>query len=143
MAVRVLLLAMCGAAVATAALAQPRAAGEQATQQSAAPWYERFTFGSETASSATRWVPRSENLVSVPLSARSRWGVSLGVTPQQANRGLASPDNSKVSAGAYYQLSPRVRVGGAVNLPSAPREQEKQDPTSEGPGVRFESAFRF
>jgi hypothetical protein len=139
-----MLLAIGVAMLATGAAAEsPRAAASQAPQQSAAPWYERFTFGSETASSATRWVPRSDNLVSVPLSSRSRWGVTLGVTPQQRTPGAAGSDTSKVSAGAYYQLSPRVRVGGAVNLPSAPREQEKQDPTAEGPGVRFESAFRF
>jgi hypothetical protein len=138
--IRIFALAL-GVLLATTApaVAQTRA---DAPKQSAAPWYERFTFGAETQESTTRWVPRSDNRVVAPLSPRSRWGLSMSVTPQQTQRPLAG-DQSRVSAGAYYQLSPRVSVGGAVNLPSAPTEARKKDDKTDGPAVRFESAFRF
>jgi hypothetical protein len=60
-----------------------------------------------------------------------------------AEAGL-QPDQTAV--GAYYQFTPRVRLGGEVSL-SAPRSEapavrpaEEAEPAA---GVRIQSAFRF
>lgn len=122
-----------------------------ASQQSEAPWYERFTFGSETAGGANPRVPRAEQRARVPVGPQSRWGVSVGVdqpavqSPMPGNR----TQGPTASAGVTYNVTPRARVGAAVTVPTEPQSSADRDARSREqrrqaqPGVRVESAFQF
>jgi hypothetical protein len=112
-----------------------------------APWYERFTFGSELRDGANAWVPRGETRKSAIVDSRSRWGVTFGVSQEpRADLPLrAGQSTSSASAGAFFQISPKFRVGGTVTIPDeqlgvSVRRDEKKP---REPGVKVESAFRF
>ena len=140
------LLAQAAVLVAGTAIAEPR----QNASANQAPWYERFTSGSETNSDANSWAPRGAPKANVRISPRSRWGVSFGLQEQS----LRPNDrrNGQVSAGAFYDVSPQIRLGTAVVLPdgavsvnknglSASPQQLRNPRTA--PSVKVESAFRF
>lgn len=152
--------------LATAALAagpdahaqQGRSGGAVAGQSAApsgradgeAPWYERFTFGSQSGSGPAARVPRAEPRASVRVAPQSRWSVSVGEDDQVAAR-LAPGAAARLpaaSAGVSYDVSPRARVGAAVTLPVRPAGEADRDLRSNRrsqaePGVKVESAFRF
>jgi hypothetical protein len=118
-----------------------------APQTAQAPWYERFTFGSELRDGANAWVPRGESRTSAVVDSRSRWGVTFGVN-QEARAALApraGQSTSRASAGAFYQVSPKFRVGGAVTIPDEQLSvsQRRDDKKAREPGVKVESAIRF
>jgi hypothetical protein len=125
---------------------QRPATATPAPQTTQAPWYERFTFGSELRDGANAWVPRGESTSAV-VDSRSRWGVTFGVNqePRAALAPRTGQSTARASAGAFYQLSPKLRVGGAVTLPddqlgvSTRRDQRR----TREPGVKIESAVRF
>ncbi|MCU0881625.1 MAG: hypothetical protein MUF14_03035 [Hyphomonadaceae bacterium] len=109
-----------------------------------APWYERFTFGSEASQSAVpRAAPRSE----VRVSPRSRWGVSFGVREEPSSTASRGRERARTdtSAGAFYELSPSVRVGGQVVVPNDAENAawRNTEPRRRQPGLKVESAFRF
>jgi hypothetical protein len=143
----------CVAAIACAS-ATPAFARDQrpvapaATPQTAqAPWYERFTFGSELREGANAWVPRGESTAAI-VDSRSRWGVTFGVSqePRGALAPRAGQPATRASAGAFYQVSPKVRVGGAVTLPEdqlGVSAQRRNPNRTREPGVKIESAVRF
>jgi hypothetical protein len=113
-----------------------------------APWYERFTFGSEFSAGANAWAPRGEPKASVQVSPRSRWGVTFGLgTQSQRPIDPTLGRGNRTTAGAFYQISPKFRVGGAVVLPEETRAVTPQGRRTEEakrePGVKVESAFRF
>lgn len=142
-AVAVVAFASCGPAIARE---QRATVATPAPQTAQAPWYERFTFGSELRDGANAWVPRGE-ATSAIVDSRSRWGVTFGVNqePRPALAPRAGQGNARASAGAFYQVSPKIRVGGAVTLPDAElgvstrRDQRRV----REPGVKIESAVRF
>jgi hypothetical protein len=136
-------VAVCGPAFAR----DQRPVAPTTTQTPQAPWYERFTFGSELRDGANAWVPRGESRTSAIVDSRSRWGVTFGVN-QDARAALAprpGQSTARTSAGAFYQISPKFRVGGAVTVPdeqlgvSGRTDVRKQ----REPGVKVESAIRF
>jgi hypothetical protein len=117
-----------------------------APQTAQAPWYERFTFGSELRDGANAWVPRGESRTAAIVES-SRWGVTFGVNqePRAPLAPRAGQSTTRASAGAFYQVSPKFRVGGAVTIPDeqlgvSERRNEKK---AREPGVKVESAFRF
>lgn len=72
----------------------------------------------------------------------SRWGITLDLTSRSNNDVLP---REELSAGAYYQITPRFRFGGALSLNgdsirSAAEGWREQDGEA---GVRIESAFSF
>ena len=72
---------------------------------------------------------------------KGRWGLKLDLD-QPSNRDLQMQD---VQAGAYFKVSPSIRVGGAVSLGEtnpalAARRAQQADPA---PRVRLETAFKF
>jgi hypothetical protein len=142
--VTVLAFASCAPAFARDQRPVAPVAAPQTTQ---APWYERFTFGSELREGANAWVPRGESTSAV-VDSRSRWGVTFGVSqePRAALAPRAGQPTTRTSAGAFYQVSPKVRVGGAVTLPDeqlgVSAQRRNQNRTRE-PGVKIESAVRF
>jgi hypothetical protein len=109
-----------------------------------APWYERFTFGSEQArTSVPRAAPRSD----VRVSPQSRWGVSFGVQEEPTGPAMRSQqrERTRTSAGAFYEVSPRVRVGSQVVVPNQAEDEawRANAPRRRQPGLKVESAFRF
>lgn len=96
-------------------------------------WHGRFTLRSETAVAAEPDV--------VEFSAGRRWSFTLGISSGD------EPvfDLEGVEAGAFFNLTPRMRIGGALSF------GEADDPLSPGadpivedaPEVKLESAFRF
>ncbi len=49
-----------------------------------------------------------------------------------------------VQAGAYYRLTPSLRIGGAVSLGDAPAVPDRSNlPQTQAPRVRFETNFKF
>jgi hypothetical protein len=72
---------------------------------------------------------------------KGRWGVTLNLEQPDARPTVGND----VQAGAYYHITPSLRVGGAVALGS---EQVKPGPNKIGseaaqPRVRLESSFKF
>jgi hypothetical protein len=72
---------------------------------------------------------------------KGRWGVTLNVEQTDARPATGND----VQAGAYYHITPSLRVGGAVALGS---EQVKPGAAKIGseaaqPRVRLESSFKF
>lgn len=135
--------------VADSANAQQRP-NNQNQNNAASPWYERFTAGSETDTGVNSWVPRSEPKANIRISPRSRWGVSFGM--QEQPQRPTDNRNGQVSAGAFYDVSPKIRIGTAVVLPDGSvsvgknglttSEQQLRNPRT-APSVKVESAFRF
>jgi hypothetical protein len=141
---------IAGAAVlATAGVAHAQdrpiapAEGASATN-SAVPWYQRFT----TSSGVTETITgdsENDRLPAPSWTLNQRWGVTLDV--REAQRIERSPEGGhgdQASVGAYYQFTPRLRVGGEVSVeeqaPISPVLRDEEEPRA---GVRIESAFRF
>jgi hypothetical protein len=91
---------------------------------------------------------RSESSVVSPGSSSMKWDARKGKWGLTLN--LEQPDArpstlNDVQAGAYYRITPSLRVGGAVAL----GEQEvvpgpkKITPDNGQPRVRLETAFKF
>ncbi len=77
-------------------------------------------------------------------NAKSRWGLKLDLdTPVQP--GVRDLDLNNVQAGAYYKLTPSLRVGGVVSLGDGSTVAPRTDvsPQVPAPRVRLETAFKF
>jgi hypothetical protein len=70
---------------------------------------------------------------------KARWGVKLDLT-QPSSRDMQLKD---IQAGAYYRLSPSLRVGGAVALGDSAQLNRYTVPQDRAPRVRLETAFKF
>jgi hypothetical protein len=71
---------------------------------------------------------------------KGRWGLTLDITP----RADLGPTARDVEAGAFFKVTPRLRVGGAVGVgPNQPAPIRKTDGREETPRVRLETAFKF
>ena len=72
---------------------------------------------------------------------RGRWGLDLNLK-EPVGRDAQWGD---VEAGAYYRLSPRLRVGAAANLatPDADPARATESDRRAQPRVRLETIFKF
>lgn len=71
---------------------------------------------------------------------KGRWGVTLNLE-QPASRDMQWND---VEAGAYFRVTPSLRVGGAVALGDEESPTfKKTEPQPVAPRVRLETAFKF
>lgn len=145
---------IAGAVIATAGVAHAQDAAlttptERAQVRAAVPWYERFTASTGITENFTG-ERESDRFTMPPNWAQDqRWGVTLDIQEARPlERGqpqVVRPDQTAV--GAYYQFTPRVRVGGEVSLqaPANPANARtsNRDPAEPATGVRLESAFRF
>lgn len=141
---------LAGAVMATASLAQAQEIPAPATQLSATraavPWYQRFTTSNGVTESITG---ESENdrLLTPAWSLNQRWGVTVDV--RDAQRLERTPDGAhssgQAAVGAFYQFTPRARVGAQVRVEDARSNALTSQEEQSGPsaGVRIESAFRF
>ncbi len=73
-------------------------------------------------------------------SRKGRWGLKLGVE-QHTDRLSEWQD---VQPGVYFKVTPRLHIGGAVNLTPNPQiDPYVVDPRPAAPRVRLETTFKF
>jgi len=72
---------------------------------------------------------------------RGRWGLTFNVD-QPSSRDMQLND---VQAGAYFRITPSLRIGGAVAFGEEQRAPafKKTEPVPAQPRVRLETAFKF
>lgn len=117
------------------------------TTTAGTPWYQRFTTSSGVTETVTGEI-ENDRITPQAWTMDQRWGVTLDV--REATRIERSPEGGRgdqTSVGAYYQFTPRVRVGGEFSLETTQipgagivRRDEEEEARA---GVRIESAFRF
>jgi hypothetical protein len=103
---------------------------------SALPWYERFTVAPSESYAVWGAAPRE-----FQLEAGERWGVTLGYS--EGGRSVQDFSLDDFSAGAFFEFSERVRVGGELRFTSPEEEIFGEESERKTPELRFESAFRF
>lgn len=105
--------------------------------RSALSWYEAFSLERETPLfGATEAGLASDD---AGWDYDRRWGLTLGLKPEDQRAG----DLTDFSAGAFYRLTPRMRVGGELRF-SSPDEGLVLEPIEEkAPEIKLKSAFRF
>ncbi|HVZ99512.1 MAG TPA: hypothetical protein VG841_04280 [Caulobacterales bacterium] len=145
---------VAGAVLATAgaAHAQGGPATNPVAERNAAaremPWYERFTTSTGLTENLNNAGQSSERIPAPTWRLNEHWGVSVDIREgQRLDQRLEGGREDQTSVGAYYQFTPRLRLGGevSVGVPQTPaltssRQQDKDEPSA---GVRLESAFRF
>jgi hypothetical protein len=111
------------AANARAAEARPRTTADLAEQpQQAAPW--------------TLAGPRK----SLQRDSSGKWGLRLGLNQPS----LREPDWKDMQAGAFFRITPSLRVGGSVQLGDRLAQPKQVTPGDAAtPRVHLETAFRF
>lgn len=119
--------------------------GESVETRAVMPWYQRFTTSSGITESITG-NPENDRIIPPSWTLTRRWGVTVDV--REAQRLERSPEGGRgdqTAVGAYYQFTPRVRVGGEVSLEAADRPGPTAGVAAQETraGVRVESAFRF
>jgi hypothetical protein len=120
-------------AIVAAALMSAVAGGAYAADK--APKPVDFTVRSEPAAAAPNTGKASQYDVS-----KGRFGFTLGI--QQPSARPATPND--VSAGAYFRITPSVRVGGSVALGEQDlTPQRNQARPADQPKVRLETRFKF
>jgi hypothetical protein len=68
------------------------------------------------------------------------WSLSLDMS-EPIGRSMQGRD---VQAGAYYHITPSLRVGGAVAFGDAPATPDRSNlPQTQAPRVRLETTFKF
>jgi len=74
-------------------------------------------------------------------AAKGHWGLTLNLQ-QPDSRGMAPSD---IQAGAYYRITPslRVGVGGALGDPQLQNGPRKITPDEAQPRVQFETRLKF
>lgn len=103
-------------------------------------WYQRFTPG-ELENSYDAWSGTSESDVQLNLATGGRWNVQLGLTSREGDIGLP---REEMWAGATYNITSRLSIGGAIGLgsdelgPGAEWGEQKLET-----GIRLQSAFKF
>lgn len=84
-----------------------------------------------------RWGPSNPDKT-LRLDSR-RWGVKLNLE-QPVGR---EPKPKDMQAGAYYRITPSLRVGGTVRLDEKAEDTRRLTPRDQQPRVRLETAFQF
>ena len=93
------------------------------------------------ASAAQRNAPVNAQRRALRWNENGRWGLNFNLN-QPVGR---EADWGDVEAGAYYRLSPRLRVGAAAGLAAPEQDPARAAETNRRaqPRVRLESIFRF
>jgi hypothetical protein len=86
-----------------------------------------------------QWGPQATHR-SFQWNQRGRWSLRLDMS-QPVGRDMQLRD---VQAGAYYHLTPSLRVGGAVSLGDTPSQPDHTPlPQTQAPRVKLETSFKF
>jgi hypothetical protein len=95
--------------------------------------------GHDSAGDQNRWAPQNVHK-SVEWDAKKRWGLKLDLS-EPVGRDMQLRD---VQAGAYFKVTPSLRVGGAVALgDSTAPDHTTPLPQTTSPRVRLETNFKF
>lgn len=122
-------LALAGTATVAHAQAAPAKARPQAN----------FTVRSDFNARDAQFAPQDGRRL-VWDAKKGRWGLTLDIKP----RTDIGPAGRDVEAGAFFKITPQLRVGGAVGVgPNQPAPIRKNDGREETPRVRLETAFKF
>jgi hypothetical protein len=99
-----------------------------------------ITDPSKALADRNQWAPPDVHSSYEWNASKSSWGLKLDLNQP----GARDMDLRDVQAGAYFKLTPTLRVGGAVTLgdpnASVPRDAPPQPPP---PRVRLETALKF
>lgn len=138
-------MATAGVAHAQEGPAAPLVSDREVTR-AAVPWYERFTTSTGVTESITG-VGESDRAVPPSWTLSGRWNLTVDVhQAQRVERGQDHVAPEQTSVGAYYQFTPRVRVGGEVSIENRNTltgQSAANTPAEPAAGVKLESAFRF
>jgi hypothetical protein len=122
---------------------------ERSAVQAEVPWYERFTTSTGVTESITG-TNEADRLPEPSWTLNQRWGVTMEFREgqQRIDRRLEGALEDQTAVGAYYQFTPRVRLGGEVSVGAAQRTPAtpvgpRDEDAEASAGVRIESAFRF
>lgn len=105
------------------------------------PWNQRFTFGSQFNDVQDEWA-LSKEVVAAQTNFSDKWGVTV----VQRNQVSVTPaPRDWLAAGAFYNLTPRVRFGGELSVSSKPGAESLnlRAPGQVDTGVKVEGAIRF
>lgn len=143
MKLRLALLSLSAAAsVAGVAYAEEPAAAAPA-------WYDQFTYNSGVAGGA---LGETDPKAAFDFVPSARWGVTLRMKDGEQPLLGQPPKGEETSVRAYYQFTPRLRVGGEVMVADGAKDDTREAasaPVARTPGeepkarIRLESAFRF
>jgi hypothetical protein len=130
------LAALAAMGLASAAQAE----GLRAKPSTAAPAPDAFTVKGDFDPRAGQFGPLASRKTLQFDTKKGRWGLSLDLD-QPAGRDLQLKD---VEAGAWFKVTPQLRVGAGVGVGSSRDEGiRKPTPKEEAPRVRLETAFKF
>ncbi len=73
------------------------------------------------------------------FDSKGQWGVKLDLE-EPPNRQTELKD---VTAGAYFHISPRIKLGGSVGLGDKFSQPQQLTPEDTGPRVHLETKFQF
>ncbi|XBQ17215.1 MAG: NtrZ family periplasmic regulatory protein [Oceanicaulis sp.] len=109
--------------------------GDNEGSASAMQWYERFTLA--PSEPQILWGEGE----AFEMQAGERWGVTLGYS--EVEHSPQTFDLEDFSAGAFFELTERLRLGGQLRFTSPEEEVFGSETEDKTPEVRFESAFKF
>ena len=92
---------------------------------------------SDTQQPSPFYVPTPHKTYS--FDSKGRWGVNLDME-QPVNRDTQWKD---VTAGAYFKVGPRLKLGGSVGLGDKLAQPQQLTPQDMGPRVHLETKFQF
>lgn len=98
-----------------------------------------FTTRDAFAPDLNQWGPQQNHKALQWDNRKGRWGLKLDYD-QSTIRDMGWND---VQAGAYYKVTPSLRVGGAVSMTSPQQNISPKLQQDKAPGVKLETAFKF
>lgn len=135
---------MVGFLAVSAGSAYAQTPEERAAVRAETPWYERYTTNRSSELATSGLGPSDRRDTSWRVNGR--WAVTVDVNEaRRVERFAPGGDRDDAAFGAYFQLSPNMRVGGQVSVGRTPaaavtpldRDEER------AADVRVQSAFRF
>jgi hypothetical protein len=98
-----------------------------------------FTTRDAFAPDLNQWGPQQNHKALQWDNRKGRWGLKLDYD-QSTIRDMGWND---VQAGAYYKVTPSLRVGGAFSMTSPQQNISPKLQQDKAPGVKLETAFKF
>lgn len=98
-----------------------------------------FTSRDAFAPDLNQWGPQQSHRALQWDNRKGRWGLKLDMD-QSTVRDMGWND---VQAGAYYKVTPSLRVGGAFSVTSPQQNIGPRLQQDKAPGVKLESTFKF
>lgn len=133
------------AVVASTGVASAQTRADRTAVAAEVPWYERFTYSSGVSEPPPSWSTVNPRAAGAPVAPTARWGMTLNLGEQERLSSAESiSPREEAAVGAFYRVTPSVRVGGRVSVapqPVSPGVRRAQEEPAAG--VKLESAFRF